>query len=366
MKAKIILSVILAIVIISSISYFLQPTGKIVSEKEVKVGAMLWLSGDYSIFGTSMQRGIEIALDELNQNDIKYKVIFEDEGTINVQKAVEISRKLIDVDGVDVALAPAANEGKSISPIFETSKTPVVILFDSNNEISKGDYMFGIGFSTEDAAKTMAGFAYRNLSIKSISIVYSFDDWSSLISQEFKKEFEALGGKIAFFEGTEIDEKDFRTFITKSKNTDAIYAPLILPHTLIKQSRELGYKGHIISADALDQNQIDAAGNAAEGIYHTSVYVPENEKLRKLVEKYKARYGEKPEILPVVAIGYDVMYVVDAAVREKGIGREQIKEGLYEIKIEGALGNIDFDETGMSPRFERIFVVRNGTAVLIG
>ncbi|MDI6721217.1 MAG: hypothetical protein QMD85_02410 [Candidatus Aenigmarchaeota archaeon] len=83
------------------------------------------------------------------------------------------------------------------------------------------------------------------------------------------------------------------------------------------------------------------------------------------MKKYKARYGEEPEILPMVAIGYDTMYAVDAAVRQNGIGREQIKDGLYEIKIEGASGSIDFDETGMSPRFERIFTVKDGKPVVV-
>ncbi|MDI6721393.1 MAG: penicillin-binding protein activator [Candidatus Aenigmarchaeota archaeon] len=286
MKANLISGIIAVIIVAAVIVYFMQPTGQVTAKKEVKVGAILWLTGDYGAFGKAMQRGIEIAADELNQKgDINYKVIFEDEGTIDVLKAVKISRKFVDIDNIDIVLAPAANEGKSISPIFESSKVPAIILFDSNNEIAKGNYMFGIGFSTEGAAKSIAEFAYKNLSTRTVSVIYTYDDWSQFIANGFKKEFEALGGKVIRFEGTNAEEKDFRTFITKSRDSDAIYAPLLFPNLMIKQSRELAYSGYMLSADALDQNQINAAGGAANGVYNTAVYVPGNEKLRKLARK---------------------------------------------------------------------------------
>ena len=60
------------------------------------------------------------------------------------------------------------------------------------------------------------------------------------------------------------------------------------------------------------------------------------------------------------------MHAIDAAVKEKGIGQKEIKDGLYEISFDGATGKINFDETGMSPRYEKIFVIKNNTPVLIG
>ncbi len=357
--------VILAAVV--AVAIILQPTGKVTGKKEVKVGAVLALSGDYGVFGTATQRGMEIAAEELNEKGgLRYSIIFEDDGNFEIIRAVEASRKLVDVDKVDVSFVTAGNEAKSVSPIFESGKTPLIVIWDSNNELAGlGNYTFGIGFSTEGAAQSMARFAYSNLSARSVSIVYTFDDWSNLIAKEFRKEFEALGGKVLLFEGTDVYEKDFRTIIEKSRKTDAIYAPLLLPSKLIKQSRELGYSGYVLSADALGQNQIDAAEGAADGVYHTNVYVGQGEKIRNILEKYRSKYKEEPKVLPLTAVGYDAMYAVDAAVRAKGIGREEIKSGLYEIHFEGATGVVDFDETGMSPRFEHVFVVKNGTAVLV-
>ena len=361
---SVIAAVVVAVIVIA-IVVSLQPTNSI-AERNVKVSAILSLTGDFSPFGNAFRQGIEIAADELNEkDDIRYGVIFEDDGNVEVRKAVEASRKLINVDKADISLVTAANEGKTLSNIFESEKTPLIVLFDANKELEKGNYTFSLGFSTEGAAKSMAEFAYNNLSVRNVSVVYSFDDWSKLIADSFRIEFEALGGKVVLSEGTESDEKDFRTLITKSQYADAIYAPLLLPSNLVKQSRELGYTGYVYSADGFNQEQINAAGNAAEGVYHTNVYVPGNERLVNLIEKYNSKYGKEPEILELTAIGYDAMHAIDAAVRAKGIGREQIKEGLYEINIEGATGGIDFDETGMSPRFERIFIVRDGKPALV-
>ncbi len=367
MKRSLKIVVVVILAAIAATIVLLQPTGKVTGKNEVKVGAVLALSGDYGVFGTAMQRGMEIAAEELNEKGgIRYSIIFEDDGNFDIVRAVEASRKLVDVDKVDVSFLTAANEAKAVSPVFESGKTPLIVIWDSNNELAGlGNYTFGMGFSTEGAAQSMARFAYSNLSARGASVVYTFDDWSNLIAKEFKKEFEALGGKVLLFEGTDSYEKDFRTIITKSQQADAIYAPLLLPSKLIKQSREFGYKGHVLSADALGQNQIDAAEGAADGVYHTNVYVAQSGKIQNILEKYRSKYKEEPKVLPLTAVGYDAMYAVDAAVHAKGIGREQIKNGLYEIHFEGATGVVDFDETGLSPRFEHVFIVRNGTAVLM-
>ncbi|MBI4171032.1 MAG: penicillin-binding protein activator [Candidatus Aenigmarchaeota archaeon] len=361
---KIVIVVVILIVLATTI-ILLQPTGQATGKKEVKVGAILSLTGDYSIFGNALRQGLEIAKEELNErSDIQYRLIVEDDGNVEVRKAVEAGRKLIDIDNVDVSFVTAANEGKSLSGVFEEEKTPLMVLFDTNKELEKGDYTFGIGFSTEAAAHSMAKFAYSK-SVRNVAVVYSFDDWSRLIASSFKEEFEQLGGTVAILEGTNPNEQDFRTVVEKSQAVDAIYAPTLLPSYIVKQSKEIGYKGYMLSADGLNQNQIDVSKGAAEGVYHTNVYVPNNEKLQKLRQAYVKKYGKDPEIIELTAVGYDAMYAVDAAVRAKGIGREEVKSGLYEIHIEGATGVVDFDETGMSPRFEHVFVVENGTAVLV-
>ncbi|MBI4168146.1 MAG: ABC transporter substrate-binding protein [Candidatus Aenigmarchaeota archaeon] len=363
---KFYLAIPIIFVLLGALFILNQPTGQVTAREEVKVGAVLALTGDYGVFGTAMQRGIEIASEELNAGrDIRYKLIFEDDGNFEISRAVYASRKLVDVDNVDTAFVTAANEAKSISPIYEASKTPLIVLWDSNEELAGlGNYTFGIGFSTERAAGSMAEFSY-NLGARNVSIVYTFDDWSNLISKSFQERFEALGGDITLFQGTDFYEKDFRAVITKSEKADAIYAPLLLPSRFLRQARELGFQGYLLSADSLGQDQIDAAQNAADGVYYTNVYAEENEKIRNILEKYRAKYDEEPNVLPLTAIGYDAMFAIDAAVRAKGIGREQIKDGLYEIEVEGATGQIDFDESGLSPRFERIFVVSDGKPVLV-
>ena len=128
----------------------------------------------------------------------------------------------------------------------------------------------------------------------------------------------------------------------------------------------MGYKGQLLSADGLNQDQIDASRGSADGVYYTNVYLPENQKFQKLIEMHKAKYNKEPDIPALTAIAYDAMYAIDEAVRKNGIGREQIKNGLYEIDFEGATGKIDFDQVGMSPRFEKVFVVKDGKEEVYG
>ncbi len=368
--AKTILWVVIIVVVIGLIWYGLTRKP---AEEVIKIGAILPLTGEAAIAGVSIQQGIEIAVEEINKaGGIKgrqIKVVFENDEYDN-KKTVTASQKLINVDKIDIGIVSFVHGAKAVMPIFEQNKIPLMVAWDSTNELEEGDYIFSTGFSTELSGKKMANYAYNELNLREVAIVLHQDEWSEAIAPAFKQKFQELGGEVLLEEKVAIGESDFKTIISKikSKNADAVYLPLVPVNTdmFLKQAKELALKSQILSGDALIPDIIMAAGDAAEGVYFTSIYVEDNEISQALTEKYREKYGEEAPALPMVAFGYDAMLAIKSAIESaEEITPEGIKDALYSVDIIGAGGQIKIRANGLSERIEKVFKVQNGEGILV-
>ena len=369
-STKTIIGVIIAVIIIGGIWYEVTKEPK--EEGVIKIGAILPLTGESAIAGISIQQGIEIAVEEINKaggiNNIEIRVIFEDDQYDN-KITVTAANKLISVDKIDIGIVSLVHGAKAVMPIFEQSKIPLVVAWDSTDELEEGDYIFSTGFSTELSGRKMANYAYNKLNLRKVAIVLHQDEWSEVIAPAFKKEFQKLGGEVLLEEKVTVGENDFKTIISKikSKEVDAVYLPLVPVNTdvFLKQAKELELQAQILSGDALIPDIIMAADDAAEGVYFTSVYVEDNKISQGLAEKYQERYGEEAPALPMVAFGYDAMLAIKSALESaKEITPEDIKNALYSVDIIGAGGQIKIEANGLSKRVEKVFKVQNGKGIL--
>ncbi|MBU0636056.1 ABC transporter substrate-binding protein, partial [Candidatus Micrarchaeota archaeon] len=272
-------------------------------------------------------------------------------------------------DRIDVGIVPFVHCGKVIMPVFEQNQVPLILAWDSTQEIAPGDYIFSTGFSTEAAGKKMANFAFNQLNLRKTAIAFHQDEWSEIIAPSFKQEFESLGGTIVLEEGVLVGETDFKTIIEKIKSNgvDSVYLPFVPFGTdlFLKQAKELGLEAQLLSGDAMILDIIIAAGSAAEGVYFTNIFAEDNEVSQKLSEKYHEKYEIEPEALSIVAFGYDSMMTIkNAAESVETISSETIKDALYSVDFVGAGGQIKINPNGLSDRIEKVFVVQNGEPVL--
>ena len=336
------------------------------------VGAILSLSNnDLASIAQSLQEGIDLAVDELNAGGgIQGKtvhVIYEDD-QLNTARATTAAHKLLDVNHVSASFIGLANTAKGAGPIFEQAKVPLIVLWDANEDIENlGDYVYTIGFSTEQAGYAMAKMLYDK-GTRTAGVIRHQDEWSQLISNSFVKKFKELGGTILADESVEVGATDFRTVLLKVKTADAIYAPLVGQlDVLFKQARELGYTGLLTTGDSMTDDVSNSAQGAAEGVYFTQVFAPESEKLIKLAQKYRTKYGKEPELLVFTALGYDgMMMLTESKTQAKSDEPVEIHNALYKIKnYEGLAGLITMNERGSAAKSERLFVIRNGKGLLV-
>ena len=336
------------------------------TDQSFTIGSVLPLTGTFGILGEDIRRGAELAVAEAQAKHPNLKYVSEDDH-FEQKTAATAANKLISADNVDAAFTAVVEEAKSMAPIFNGAKKPLLVVWDSNEFIkTAGDHIFTIGFSTEGNGQIMAAYAYGKLALRKVAIIHHVDAWSELIAPAFEEKFKALGGIVVMREKALPTATDYRTQILKAKasGADSLYFPLLPPANGIvaMQARQLGFTGTFLSGDSILQDEIGASRGALEGTYYTTVYA---ENAIELLAKYKAKYGQDPTDLVFVSFGYDGVKVLVAAyviARETGVS---LRDALTRVSIEGAGSRIDMKGGQYSERLEKVYKVANGAPVLV-
>jgi len=189
--------------------------------------------------------------------------------------------------------------------------------------------------------------------------VYILDDtqvYGKGMADQFQKNAESLGIKVAGRDGIDGKAADYKALATKiaGTNPDMIYYGGITQNNagqLLKDIRAAGIKVPFMGPDGIDEKAfIDAAGaDIAEGTYATIGGTP-LEKLpakgKKFYDDYQAKYNSKPE--PYAIYGYEAASVAIATLGKVcKKDRAAITDAMIATKdFEGVLGTWSFDANG--------------------
>jgi len=338
-------------------------------EKVVKIGAVLPLTGDGAQYGDNARKGINLALDEVNSsgssNGITVEVVYED-SQLDARIGTQAMRKLISVDKVVAVIGAAASSTTlAIAPIAEQNGVVLLSPMSTSHELTDaGDYIFRNVSSDIYEGAAMAELVYVKFGYRKVAL-FTVDNAGNIgMTNAFKMKYTELGGEILAYEKGPQGGTDFRTQITKIKDTkpEAIYAigfPLEVG-TFMKQSRELGVNAQILSAQTAEDPQVvDIAGNAVNGmIFSTTTLDPDHasEATRNFTSKFEAKYNEKSGSF--ADYSYDAMKLLALAIKNVGVDSTKIKDYLYTVRdYSGASGVTTFDKNGdvVKPIFMKMY-----------
>lgn len=131
--------------------------------EEIKIGAILPLTGDGAKYGEEAKNGIELALEELK--DSKIKVFYEDDqGTSS--GAVNAFNKLVASVKAPVIIGPMySSTALAVAPLAEKNKVVILSPSASSPELTKaGDYFFRNWphwFSTNEIRQLLYDVSFR-------------------------------------------------------------------------------------------------------------------------------------------------------------------------------------------------------------
>lgn len=365
-------SLVLTIILILLASLMVFSFGCVKKEeKEIKIGAILALTGDAAKYGESVKNGFEFALQEKNSSGgikgKKIKIIFED-SKADPKLAVSSFNKLIDIDKVQVVLGPmSSSEVLAVAPLAEKKK---IILFtptaSAPSITNAGDYIFRNVTSDLFEGEELASFAFNDLRLKRAAIIYINNDFGIGLKDSFKRKFEQLGGSIADTETFEQGSTDMKSQISKIKSTNP-EAVFIVGYkemgSLLKQAKELRLKTQLLSFSMFEDPEIlKIAGDITNGVYYTYrsfETTSDEEVVKKFIDNYKAIYKTEPDIFS--ALGYDALRIIIYAMERSGTTADGVKQALYSVKdFPAVTGSLSFDKNGDVVQPMGIKVVKDG------
>lgn len=341
-------------------------------EKEIKIGAILPLTGEVSVYGIKMKKGIDLAAKQWNSkggiNGKPLNILYEDDQA-DPKMSVSAVQKLISTEKISVIIGGAISAtALPIIPIIDKSK---VVLFSPAATSPKlggsSPYFFRNWPSDIYDGSAMGQFAANTLAIKRVAILNVNNEWGIGISRVFGEIFKKNGGEIVISDSYEQNATDFRAQLAKIKNqqVEAIFIPGYLKEliNILRQKKELGIKSPILSAYGFyDPKILELAQDAAEGaIFTTPTYDPDKKDpaIENYVAIFQKEYGEKPDIWSAQA--YDAMNIIAVALERKQQAGTELRNEIARIRnFEGVAGRTSFDENGEVQKPLKFMIVKNG------
>jgi branched-chain amino acid transport system substrate-binding protein len=302
----------------------------------IKIGVNLELSGNVASYGESLEKGIDLAVDEINKNggiDGKEIKLIKVDNKSDSAEAANAAIKLTSKDQV-TAIIGAATSGNTVAQAQIANDTQTVVLTPSGTSPSVtvgkdgkvNEFVFRTSYIDPFQGTVAANFAANDLKVKNAAIYAdSGSDYAKGLASSFKETFEAAGGSVVSEEAYVGKDTDFRATLTriKSKNPEFVFIPGYYEEVglIIKQARELGLNVPFMGADGWDSpTLVELAGaDALNNTYITNHYSSEDpdEKIQEFVTKFK---DKNKDIAPNAfnALGYDTVYLLADAIKRAG------------------------------------------------
>ncbi|MDD9953959.1 MAG: penicillin-binding protein activator [Candidatus Woesearchaeota archaeon] len=345
-------------------------TGNVVHDEKINICTILPHSGEWAIFGMEMQRGVELAIQEVNEkggvNGKLVRAITEDDG-YERRRTVNAAHKLIHTDRCDSLITPFIETTWPIIDVVEQAHIPTLVMLDRIDAVNDYDYIFSNGFSTEQTGKHAASYAYAQ-GTRTAVVVMDQIEWSIIIGNVFADRFEKLGGVARRVTLPPDDDLQGLSTLLKEVNPDVVHFSFTLNDAdlLLKKAKEQGVEALFLGGDAFTADVIAAAGDLAEGVCKTDVPLRDSEEEQTLERAYREKNGEDPLALSMVMLGYDAARVMLAGYERMAPG-ETLQQALVSIAdYPSIFGDVtDLSDGGGAWRVEKIHCVRDGEAVLV-
>lgn len=309
-------------------------------EDVVILGEFGSLTGGTATFGKSTQRGIEMALEEVNKaggiQGKPVRIIVEDDQS-KPEEAATAVKKLVNQDKVLVVLGEvASSRSLAGAPICQEAKVPMITPASTNPKVTQvGDFIFRVCFIDPFQGEVMAKFARNTLKASKAAILKDIkNDYSVGLAQFFTETFKNLGGEIIAEESYSEGDIEFRAQLTalKAKKPDVIFIPGYYTEVglIARQARDLGITVPLIGGDGWDSPRlIEIGGKALENTYYSNHYTPDDPRpeVQKFLTDFKAKYNEIPDAM--APLGYDAARIAFDAIKRSGILDENNIEDSY-------------------------------------
>ena len=349
------------------------------------IGGIGPTTGDNAIYGTAVENGIQLAVDEINAdggiNGYQIEYQFEDDQS-DSEKSVNAYNTLKDwgmqmlVGTVTSTPCVAVVEESHADNMFQLTPSATTV------EAVQYDNAFRMCFSDPSQGTVSADYIADNNIASKIAIIYdSSDTYSTGIYQSFAAEAEERGLEVVTAQAFTADSStDFSVQIQKAKDSGAelVFLPIYYQEAslILAQADRAGFAPKWFGVDGMDGilNVDGFDGSLAEGLMFLTPFTPdaEDEATQSFVAAYEEEFGDTP--IQFAADAYDCMYVIKAAAEKAEITPDMsvsdisdaMKAAMTEITIDGLTGKqITWSEDGEPSKEPTVVVIENGAYTVL-
>ena len=330
------------------------------------VGAVLSLTGNANVYGQDQRIGLELAQAAFKPGSSMPLNLSIEDGGSDEAGAINAFNLLIN-QGTTALIGPTlSQQAFAASPIAQRRGVPVLAPSNTATGIPEiGSFISRVSAQSSVIAPLSINKALQlNPAIKRVAVFYANDDaYSTSETTIFQKAIKAKGLNTVTVQRTQLNDQDFLNQITSALRAKPDLIVLSLQAVdggnLIRQLRELGFKGKIVVGNGMNTPNIyPICQRFCDGIIIAQAYSPELEtkENQTFVASHKAQQGGRvpPQLTAQAYTAYQV--IAEAAQRLnkrepfKGMPIRQTRLLLNKEILSGTyntpLGKISFSRDG--------------------
>ncbi|MFN6515214.1 MAG: ABC transporter substrate-binding protein [Nostoc sp. CreGUA01] len=335
----------------------------------IPIGIAFAQTSNVALLGQEGTDGVKIAEKYFNSkggiNGRPIKLVFQDTGG-DEAGTINAFQTLINQDKVVGIIGPTlSQQAFSANPIAERNRVPVIGASNTAKGIPEiGDYVARVSSSVAVVAPySVKAALQQNSQIKRVAVFYAQNDaFNKSETEIFQNTVKDLGLNLVTVQKFQTTDTDFQAQASDAINLKpdlVIISGLAVDGgNLVKQLRELGYKGLIIGGNGFNTSHIFSVCRAlCEGVIVAQAYSPVypseiNTAFRKA---YVEQYQREPPQVSAQAFAAMQVYVealqsLDKKSEIKKLTLAQLRTELNQELLKGTyqtpLGEIAFTPTG--------------------
>ncbi len=355
--------------------------------QRVTVGAMIPLNGTYEYFGRRILQGFTLAFEEYGEAAGAALAVHDTAGDPETGRAGFVD--LVEKERAVAILGPVLSSvAEEIAPLSAERRIPVLTpAAQAPFLTSLSPYLFRNCLTLSQQGRHIARLAMQGMGLTRFAVMAPDDNYGRILSRAFWEEVTSLGGRITHSATYALSQTDFakeikaikgENDITKDDGTadafhptwEALFVPdthqrvaLIAPqltfHDIVRRDYVLMGGSGLNHPDLMRIGEKDV-----EGVVFLDAFFDgsNDERARGFVERYRARFGEAPEVMAAQA--YDAATIVISLIRWGNRDPESIRRALSGLKdFPGVCGPTTMDAAREALRPPVFLTVRDGAIV---
>lgn len=263
-------------------------SGGTTSEKKLKLGVTLPLSGGAAADGQPTLKGAQLAVDEANEKGgiggytiELFPLDHSVNGKYNEQQGAQDMQTFVGDPAVFGLVGPYNSAVAKVQiPIGNDAGLLQCSPANTNQGLTKPEFgglelrpnhpdriaYVRVAATDDIQGPAMAVYAYNTLGLKNVLVIHDVTTFGQGVAETFRDEFAKLGGTVADFVGADPSTTDFNAIVTAgmTKDPDGVYYGGVVTSgagLLLKQMRQQGMDVPFLGPDGIVNGNGDAEGS---------------------------------------------------------------------------------------------------------